>query len=396
VPLAENLEFLKKGLADLIREEDLRERLIQAENTGRPLRVKAGFDPTAPDLHLGHAVLLRKMKHFQDLGHTPIFVIGDYTALIGDPTGRNLTRPPMTIEEIARNAETYKAQVFKILDPARTEIRFNSEWLGKLSYQDLIRLCSKYTVARILEREDFTKRYREGTPISVHELLYPLAQGYDSVALECDVELGGTDQRFNLLVGRELQRDYGQAPQIVATTPLLEGLDGVEKMSKSKGNYIGITEPPKVMFRKVMQISDDLMWRYYELLTDAGLGEIAASRAEDRPMHFKMALAMRIVADFHSLDAAEQAQADFDREVRHGDVPADIETVSLPAEASVNLAKLLVTLKLSDSRTDAERKVKAGAVELNGAKQTTLGFELRAGESYLFHVGKKWKRLLVD
>jgi tyrosyl-tRNA synthetase len=396
VPLAENLEFLKKGLADLIREEDLRERLIQAEKTGRPLRVKAGFDPTAPDLHLGHAVLLRKMKHFQDLGHTPIFVIGDYTALIGDPTGRNLTRPPMTIEEIARNAETYKAQVFKILDPARTEIRFNSEWLGKLSYQDLIRLCSKYTVARILEREDFTKRYREGTPISVHELLYPLAQGYDSVALECDVELGGTDQRFNLLVGRELQRDYGQAPQIVATTPLLEGLDGVEKMSKSKGNYIGITEPPKVMFRKVMQISDDLMWRYYELLTDAGPREIAASRAEDRPMQHKMALAMRIVADFHTLEAAEQARADFDREVRHGDVPADIETVSLPAEASVNLAKLLVTLKLSDSRTDAERKVKAGAVELNGEKQTTLSFELRAGESYLFHVGKKWKRLQVD
>jgi tyrosyl-tRNA synthetase len=393
VPLAENLEFLKKGLADLIREEDLRERLLQAEKTGHPLRVKAGFDPTAPDLHLGHVVLLRKMKHFQDLGHTPIFVIGDYTALIGDPTGRNITRPPMTSEEIARNAETYKAQVFKILDPAKTEIRFNSEWLGKLTYQDIIRLCSKYTVARILEREDFTKRYREGIPISIHELLYPLAQGYDSVALGCDVELGGTDQRFNLLVGRELQRDYGQAPQIVATTPLLEGLDGVEKMSKSKGNYIGITEPPKVMFRKVMQISDELMWRYYELLTDAGAQEIAASRAADRPMQNKLALATRIVADFHSLEAAEQARNDFDREVRHGDVPADIESVTMAAEPTLNLAKMLVSLQLAESRTEAERRVKAGAVEVNGAKQTTLAFELRAGESYLFHVGKKWKRV---
>jgi tyrosyl-tRNA synthetase len=393
VPLAENLEYLKKGLSDLIREEDLRERLVQAEKTGRPLKVKAGFDPTAPDLHLGHVVLLRKMKHFQDLSHTPIFVIGDYTALIGDPTGRNLTRPPMTTEEIARNAETYKAQVFKILDPAKTEIRFNSEWLGKLTYQDLIRLCSKYTVARILEREDFTKRYREGTPISIHELLYPLAQGYDSVALECDVELGGTDQRFNLLVGRELQRDYGQAPQIVATTPLLEGLDGVEKMSKSKGNYIGITEPPKVMFRKVMQISDEMMWRYYELLTEASFGEIAALRASNQPMEHKMTLAARIVADFHTLEAAEQARADFDREVRHGDVPADIETVKVPAEATVKLAKLLESLQLADSRTDAERKIKAGAVEVNGGKYTALSFELRAGESYLFHVGKKWKRV---
>jgi tyrosyl-tRNA synthetase len=396
VPLAENLEFLKKGLADLIREEDLRERLVQSEKTGRPLRVKAGFDPTAPDLHLGHAVLLRKMKHFQDLGHTPIFVIGDYTALIGDPTGRNLTRPPMTSEAIARNAETYKTQVHQILDPAKTEIRFNSEWLGKLTYQDLIRLCSKYTVARILERDDFTKRYREGSPISIHELLYPLAQGYDSVALECDVELGGTDQRFNLLVGRELQRDYGQAPQIVATTPLLEGVDGVEKMSKSKGNYIGITEPPKVMFRKVMQISDELMWRYYELLTDAGVGELAALRASNQPMQHKMALAARMVADFHSFEAAEQARADFDREVRHGEVPADIETVHAPATGAVKLAKLLETLQLADSRTEAERKIKAGAVEVNGEKQTALNIELRAGETYLFHVGKKWKRLAAQ
>ena len=257
-PVSEQLTYLKKGFTEIIREEDLVERL----QLGRPLRVKAGFDPTAPDLHLGHTVLLRKMKHFQDLGHTVIFLIGDMTGLIGDPTGRNITRPPMTRQQIDENAETYKAQVFKILDPAKTELRFNSEWLEPLKFEDVIRLSAKYTVARILERDDFTKRLKEGTAISMHELLYPLAQGFDSVALQCDVELGGTDQKFNLLVGRELQRDFGQPPQIVGTMPLLVGTDGVEKMSKSKGNYIGITEPPKVMFRKVMGISDELMWRY--------------------------------------------------------------------------------------------------------------------------------------
>ncbi len=241
-PVEQQLTYIKKGLAELIREEDLRERLIASAKEDRPLRVKAGFDPTAPDLHLGHAVLLRKMKHFQDLGHTVIFLIGEMTGLIGDPTGRNLTRPPMTREEIQRNAETYKAQVFKILDPEKTELRFNAEWLAPLTFEDTIRLCAKYTVAQLLEREDFSKRFKENIPISVHELLYPLAQGYDSVCLHCDVEMGGTDQRFNLLVGRELQRDYGQPPQIVAMVPILEGLDGVEKMSKSKGNYIGITE----------------------------------------------------------------------------------------------------------------------------------------------------------
>ncbi len=267
-PVDQQLVYLKKGLAELIREEDLRERLIAAAKQDRPLRVKAGFDPTAPDLHLGHTVLLRKMKHFQDLGHTVIFMIGDMTGLIGDPTGRNITRPPMTREELDRNAETYKQQVFKILDPLKTEIRFNSEWLAPLTFENLVQLCSKYTIARLLERDDFTRRFKDGTPISVHELLYPLTQAYDSVALHCDVEMGGTDQKFNLLVGREIQKDYGQPPQIVATTPLLEGLDGIEKMSKSKGNYIGITEPPKVIFRKIMQISDDLMYRYYELLTD--------------------------------------------------------------------------------------------------------------------------------
>ena len=274
--LDQQITYIKKGLAELIREEDLRERIAKK---GGPLRVKAGFDPTAPDLHLGHTVLLRKMKHFQDLGHTVIFLIGDGTAMIGDPTGRNSTRPALTREQIEQNTETYKQQVFKILDPVKTEIRFNSEWLDKLRFEDMIRLCSRYTVARILEREIFAKRYAEGIPISVHEMLYPLVQAYDSVALECDVEMGGTDQKPNLMVGREIQKDYGQPQQIVATVPILEGLDGEKKMSKSLGNYIGITEPPEVMFRKVMQISDDLMYRYYELLTDISLAEIAEMRA---------------------------------------------------------------------------------------------------------------------
>jgi tyrosyl-tRNA synthetase len=392
VGIDEQLAYLKKGLADLIREEELRERLVRSEKTGVPLRVKAGFDPTAPDLHLGHTVLLRKMKHFQDLGHTVIFLIGDMTGIIGDPTGRNTARPPMTREEINRNAETYKAQVFKVLDPEKTEVRFNSEWLGRLQFEDVVRLCSKYTVARILERDDFSKRYKEGTPISVHELLYPLAQAYDSVALECDVEMGGTDQRFNLLVGREIQRDAGQQPQIVATAPLLEGTDGIEKMSKSKGNYIGITEPPKVMFRKVMGISDALMWRYWELLTDKSLPEIAAMKSQE-PMQVKMRLAREIVADFHSAEAAEQAQADFNREVREGAEPADIETVALPNGTGNNLAKILVVLDLVDSRTDAERKIKAGAVEINGQKYTSLTLAI-SGETVV-RVGKKWKRVKV-
>ena len=388
----EQLTYLKKGLADLIREEDLRERLVQAGKTGRPLRVKAGFDPTAPDLHLGHTVLLRKMKHFQDLGHQVIFLIGDMTGLIGDPTGRNITRPPMTREEIAQNAETYKAQVFKILDPAKTEVRFNSEWLEPLHFVDIIRLCSKYTVARIMERDEFTKRFKEGTPISMHELLYPLAQGYDSVRLECDVEMGGTDQRFNLLVGRELQRDSGLPPQIVATVPLLEGTDGVEKMSKSKGNYIGIAEPPKVIFRKVMGISDALMWRYWELLTDKSMAEIEAMKSQD-PMPVKMCLARQIVSDYHSAEAATRAQEDFDREVREGQQPADMETAQLPDGAGNSLPKILLAAGLADSRTDAERKIKAGAVEIDGARHTNLTVTLPPVGA-VFRVGKKWKRIV--
>lgn len=392
VPVDEQLTYLKKGLVDLIREEDLRERLREAAKTGRPLRVKAGFDPTAPDLHLGHTVLLRKMKHFQDLGHRVIFLIGDNTGLIGDPTGRNTTRPPMTREQIDQNAETYKAQVFKILDPQKTEVRFNSEWLEPLKFADIIRLCSKYTVARILERDEFAKRFKEGIPISVHELLYPLAQGYDSVMLECDVEMGGTDQRFNLLVGRELQRDFGQPPQIVATVPLLEGTDGVEKMSKSKGNYIGITEPAKVIFRKVMGISDTLMWRYWELLTDKSMVEIEAMKGED-PMTVKMRLARQITADFHSAAAAEQAQTDFDREVREHQQPDDLETVKLPADTGSNLAKVLVAAGLVESRTDAERKVKAGAAEIDGVRHTDLKFVVPP-EGAVIRVGKKWKKVV--
>jgi tyrosyl-tRNA synthetase len=391
-PVSEQLAYLKKGFVEIIREEDLKERLQQAATAGRPLRVKAGFDPTAPDLHVGHTVLLRKLKHFQDMGHTVIFLIGDMTGLIGDPTGRNVTRPPMTREEIDANAETYKAQVFKILDPAKTEIRFNSEWLATMRFEDVIRLCSKYTVARILERDEFTKRLKEGTPISVHELLYPLAQGYDSVMLKCDVELGGTDQKFNLLVGRELQRDSGQPPQIVATTPLLEGTDGVDKMSKSKSNYIGITEPPKVMFRKVMGISDQLMWRYWELLTDLSLPEIAALKQRE-PMEVKMELASRIVADFHSTAGAKQAQEDFNREVRQGAEPADIEQRPNPAydvALGTHVPKLLVTTGVAPSRTEAERLLKAGAVEIDGQRWTKTYYPR---ERFTIRSGKKWKRI---
>jgi tyrosyl-tRNA synthetase len=396
-PIPEQLAYLKKGFAEIIREEDLKNRLELYAKSGRPLRVKAGFDPTAPDLHLGHTVLLRKMKHFQDLGHTVIFLIGDMTGLIGDPTGRNLTRPPMTRAEIDQNAETYKAQVFKILDPAKTEIRFNSHWLEPMKFEDVMRLFSKYTVARILERDYFANRLKEGTPISLHELMYPLAQGYDSVALQCDVELGGTDQKFNLLVGRELQREYGQLPQIVATTPLLEGTDGVEKMSKSKGNYIGITEAPKVMFRKVMSISDGLMWRYWELLTDATLPEIAELKLRE-PMEVKMELGMRVVKDFHSAADALRAREDFNREVRQGAEPSDIQTVELPGDAQVShgvhVPKMLVGIGLSDSRTDAERKLKSGAVEIDGVRCNDLIFPANNG-TLTVRVGKKWKRVTV-
>jgi len=399
----EQITYLKKGLAEIIREEDLRERLTEAARARRPLRVKAGFDPTAPDLHLGHTVLLRKMKHFQDLGHTVIFLIGDMTSLIGDPTGRNITRPPMTREEIDRNAATYRAQVFKILHPDKTEVRFNSEWLQPLRYEDLVRLCSRYTVARILEREEFSKRFKDGTPISVHELLYPLAQAYDSVALKCDVEMGGTDQKFNLLVGREIQRDYGQPPQIVATTPLLEGLDGVNKMSKSLGNYIGITEPPEIMYRKVMQISDSLMFRYYELLTDRSLADIAHMRSrvvegELHPMQAKAELARLIVTDFHSAVAAAGAEEEFNRVVRQKEVPADIQTLPLPetvrVAGGIRIDKLLARTGLAESVSEAVRKIKAGAVEINGQRVHDLTLADPPAE-LIVQAGKHWRKVLT-
>ena len=399
----EQLTYLRKGLAELIREEDLRERLVQAEKQGRPLRVKVGFDPTSPDLHLGHSVLLRKMKHFQDLGHHVIFLIGDMTGLIGDPTGRNATRPPMTREALAANAETYKTQVFTILHPEKTEVRFNSEWLEPLRYEDIVRLCSKYTVARILERDDFSKRHREGVPISVHELLYPLAQAYDSVALAADVEMGGTDQKFNLLVGREIQKDFGQPQQIVATVPILEGLDGVNKMSKSLGNYIGITEPPDVMFRKVMQTSDELMFRYYELLTDVSLVEIARMKlriaaGELHPMDVKIALGKLIVTDFHSAADAARGADEFNRVVRRGEIPADIATVALPDGVSVpegiRLDKMIARIGLVPSVSEGVRKIKAGAVSVNGEKVVELVLKGAGGE-LVVQVGKGWRKVVV-
>ena len=327
-PVDEQLTYLKKGSAEIVKESELRAKLEKSRASGKPLRVKAGFDPTAPDLHLGHTVLLRKLKHFQDLGHTVIFLIGDFTGMIGDPTGRSVTRPPLTNEQIAANAETYKTQVFKVLDPVKTVVDFNSRWFSKFTAEDFIRLTAKYTVSQMLEREDFHKRFADEKPISMHELLYPLAQGYDSVALEADVELGGTDQKFNLLVGRELQRAYGQPSQVVLTVPILEGLDGVQKMSKSLNNAIGIHEPPLEMYGKVMSISDEMMWRYYELLTDVQVADIEKMKRETHPMQAKKDLARRIVVDFHSAEAASKAADDWAKQFQKDETPESVEEVS--------------------------------------------------------------------
>src|ERR1700676_808069 len=333
-PVDEQLAYIKKGAAEIVKESELRSKLERSLASGKPLRVKAGFDPTAPDLHLGHTVLLRKLKHFQDLGHTVIFLIGDFTGMIGDPTGRSATRPPLTREQIEQNAETYKAQVFKILDPQKTVVDFNRRWMGPFTSDDFVRLTAKYTVSKLLEREDFHKRFHDEKPISVHELLYPLVQGYDSVALEADVELGGTDQKFNLLVGREMQRAYGQESQVVLTTPILEGLDGVQKMSKSLGNAIGIHEPPLEMYGKIMSISDEMMWRYYELLTDVRVDQIAAMKADAasgkaHPMALKKELARGIVGDFDSAEAAAKAAEDWAKQFQRREVPDEIEKVTV-------------------------------------------------------------------
>ena len=419
----EQIAYIKKGAAEIIRESELRAKLEKSRASGKPLRVKLGMDPTAPDLHLGHTVVLRKLKHFQDLGHIVIFLIGDFTGMIGDPTGRSATRPPLTREQIEQNAETYKAQVFKILDSEKTVIDFNSRWFSKFSAEDFIRLTAKYTVSQMLEREDFHKRFREEKPIAMHELIYPLAQGYDSVALEADVELGGTDQKFNLLVGRELQRAYGQESQIVLTTPILEGLDGVNKMSKSLGNAVGIHEPPREMYGKIMSISDEMMWRYYELLTDVSLAEIAkmkqdAASGAAHPMALKKELARRIVADFHSAAAAEKAAADWAKQFQKDEVPEDVEEVALSlmhvsglVQSSadqvvqgvgypIRVDKMIARLGLTASTSEAVRKIKERAVYIDG--ELITAHLIHRGplvgpycEVFIVRVGRKTKKALV-
>lgn len=402
--LNEQLSFLAKGSVDIIRLDDLRTKLEQAAHSGRKLRVKAGFDPTAPDLHLGHTVLIRKMRHFQQLGHEVIFLIGDFTGLIGDPTGRNATRPPLTPEQIAANAETYKAQIFKLLDPERTIIDFNARWMNAFTPQDFIRLTAKVTVAQLLERDDFAKRFAGGVPISLHELLYPLVQGYDSVALKADVELGGTDQRFNMLMAREMQRAFGQEPQVIMTMPLLEGLDGVNKMSKSLGNYIGITESADDIYGKVMSVSDELMWRYYELLTDLTPDEIAQLKTDvevgnRHPRDVKSELAKRITADFHSQAAADQAEAEFTRRFREHQAPTEIETRTISGTGKIKLADLLVQQQLAASKAEARRLMNQGGVRLNGERISEPAYEIDASttKEVQLQVGKlKFLKLIFE
>jgi tyrosyl-tRNA synthetase len=395
LPVDEQLTYLKKGSAEIIREADLRAKLEKSRATGKPLRVKLGMDPTAPDLHLGHTVVLRKLKHFQDLGHTAIFLIGDFTGMIGDPTGRSATRPPLTREQIEENAETYKAQVFKILDPQKTVVDFNRRWFAKFTADDFIRLMAKYTVSQLLEREDFHKRFREEKPIALHELLYPLVQGYDSVALEADVELGGTDQKFNLLVGRELQRAYGQESQVVLTTPILEGLDGIQKMSKSLGNAIGIHEPPLEMYGKVMSISDEMMWRYYELLTDVQVADIEKMKREVHPMQAKKELARRVVADFHSAEAAGKAAEDWARQFQKKEVPESVEETAIDVpENRIRIDKLVARAGLAGSVSDAGRMVKQGAVRVNGTAVNDPTKVLDISDGVTLQVGRTVKRVV--
>lgn len=386
----EALAITKRGIDELLIESEFAQKLARSEKTGKPLRIKLGLDPTAPDLHLGHTVVLNKMRQLQNLGHTVIFLIGDFTSMIGDPSGRNITRPPLTREQIEENAKTYFAQASLVLDPARTEIRYNSEWSDPLGARGMIQLSAKYTVARILEREDFTKRFKAGTPISVHELLYPLMQGYDSVALQSDLELGGTDQKFNLLVGRELQKDYGQEPQCILTMPLLEGLDGVEKMSKSKGNYVGITEPPNTMFGKLMSISDTMMWRYYELLSFRSMEEIAQFRREveggRNPRDIKVLLGQEIVARFHSKSAAEEALADFNNRAKGG-IPDDIPALTVSG-APIGIGQLLKQTNLCASTSEALRMVEQGGVRIDGATVSDKGLRVEAG-TFVLQVGKR-------
>jgi tyrosyl-tRNA synthetase len=423
-PVDEQLTYLKKGSAEIIREAELRVKLEKSRSTGKPLRVKLGMDPTAPDLHLGHTVVLRKLKHFQDLGHTAIFLIGDFTGMIGDPTGRSTTRPPLTREQIEANAETYKAQVFKILDPQKTVIDFNRRWMGQLTSDDFVRLTAKYTVSQLLEREDFHKRFQEEKPISVHELLYPLVQGYDSVALEADVELGGTDQKFNLLVGRELQRAYGQESQVVLTTPILEGWrQGNEKMSKSLDNAIGIHEPAREMYAKIMAISDERMWRYYELLTDASIeaiGKMKQEVADGRwhPMEAKKQLAQFIVNDFHQHEYGAKAAENWAKQFQKDEVPEELEAVeiqwadvisegmgaaggiqpigeSVEDSRPVRVDKLIRRAGLATSNTEAAAKIKGGAVSIAGEGVHVVLVNIRLNEDMVLRVGRRMKKVRI-
>jgi tyrosyl-tRNA synthetase len=390
------LAYLTKGCVDVVRGAELRERL----GLGRPLTVKVGFDPTSPDLHLGHTVLLRKMKHFQDLGHRVVFVIGDFTGMIGDPTGRSKTRPPLTTEEISQNADTYRSQVFRILDRDRTVVEFNSRWLAPLGAAGMIRLAARYNVAQMLERRDFKQRFEAGRPIALHEFLYPLAQAYDSVHLEADVELGGTDQLFNLNVGRDIMPAFDLPAQIVMTTPLLEGLDGVEKMSKSLGNYVGVTERPDEMFGKLMSISDELMWRYYLLLTDLSQAEIDGLRArvstgDLHPKQAKIDLGLRVVSDFHSAAEAQRAAAAFDARFSRGELGADLPVVTVEiTDSSISLAKVVVQAGFAESTSDASRKIQQGGVRVDRAKVTDLKRRLEAGTpEFVLEVGRRGARV---
>jgi tyrosyl-tRNA synthetase len=403
LPVDEQMDLLQKGAEEIIRVSDLKERLEDSRKTGRPMRVKAGFDPTAPDLHLGHTVLMRKLRHFQQLGHQVIFLIGDSTALIGDPTGRNVTRKPLTREQIDANAETYKQQVFKILDESVTEVRYNSEWLDKLGYAGLIGLSAKVTLSQMLDRKEFLTRFRAEQDISLHELLYPLAQGYDSVALNSDVELGGTDQKFNLLMGRELQRDYGQKPQIVLMTPILEGLDGVQKMSKSLGNAIGINEPPGEMYGKLMSINDELMWKYWVFLTDLRQSEVDALRAETtagnlHPMEVKKRLARTITAGFHGEAAAASADENWARMFQQKEAAEDLEEVAVahadvagPEPGQIRLPKLLVHLGLAASGAEANRKIAEKAVKLDGEVAESALISVTLPARLVVRLGKRAK-----
>ena len=395
-PVEEQFAYLKKGVAEIIREDELKTKLAESAKTGKPMRVYLGVDPTAPDLHLGHTVVLRKLKQFQDMGHTAIFLIGDFSAMIGDPTGQSETRPPLSREQVRKNAETYLQQVYKILDKDKTEVRYNDEWLGKLSSHEVVQLCAKYRLARMLEREDFRSRLENSQPISVHELLYPLLTAFDAVSLKSDVELGATEQKFNLLVHRDIQREYGLPGQVILTMPILVGLDGERKMSKSLGNYVGITEAPPEMFGKLMSISDELMWTYYELLTDFPSPVIVRLREEVRtgvlhPMEAKMQLAHTIIAGFHGEEAAQKARDEFQRVFRERQAPEESPRVTIARGAAKKLSVLLVDLKLAASKSEAERLMKQGGVEIDGARADDVKrkIDLSQPGEFLLRAGKK-------